>query len=208
MNRILQLLMAVAVASLAGCMSYTPTGPLGAPLAKAPVTLPMGAQVVDVAVDAPRLNDTRRALVSQQLTDQVSRYVAQTDYFNQVITFPTKAGDKDVVLKFDFTSLYGHRAMHAGYLPGALLTLTIWIWVDGPIYVDTFDLAGSLTIEDTHGKVLAKTEQQVNLKRNVGLYDREYWAMTRGAPQLRELVAKLLADGTAKLPKQELAAHE
>lgn len=208
MNRMMKLLAAVAIASLAGCMSYTPTGPIGAPLTKAPVTLPVGAQVADVVVDAPRLSDAKRGVVGQQLTDQITRYVEQSNYFDKVVAFPAKAAGNDVILKFDFTSLYGHRAMHAGYLPGALLTLTVWIWVDGPIYVDTFNLAGSLTVEDPTGKPLAKVEQRVDLKRNVGLYDREYWAMTRGSPQLRELVAKLLADAMAKLPKQDVAAHE
>lgn len=208
MKSLIQLLAVAVIASLAGCVSYTPSGPIGAPLAKAPATLPMGAQVADVVVSVPKLNDTKRGAIGQQLTDQITQYVGLSDYFHQVVSFPAKAAGDDVVLKFDFTHLYGHRGMHPAYLPGALLTLTIWIWVDGPIYTDTLDLSGTLTIEDAHGKPLAKVQDSVDLKRNIGLYDREYWAPTLGRPQMRELVAKLLADGTAKLPKPEVAAHE
>lgn len=82
---------------------------------------------------------------------------------------------------------------------GALLTLTLWIWVNGPIYVDSFDLAGDLSIVDRDGKELASAREQLKFERNVGLYGREYWAPTQGAKQLNELVGTLLDNATARL---------
>lgn len=122
-------------------------------------------------------------------------------YFKQVTEYPTRLGENDVLLKFNMTSLKGHRAPHPGYFPGAILTLTIWIWVNGPIFVDTFDVAGDLVIVDRDGKELATAKEQVKLERNVGLYGREYWAPTMGAKQLSELVSQLLDTATSAAGK-------
>nr|WP_218580369.1 MULTISPECIES: hypothetical protein [unclassified Pseudomonas] len=191
----------IAVLSMTGCVSYTVTGPIGAPLHPASVSSPRSAQIADVTVNAVGVNDANKTAISHSLTLQLNEYVRTAGYFKQVTEYPVRLGEQDVSLKFNMTSLKGHRGVHPGYVPGALLTLTIWIWVNGPIYVDTFDLAGDLTIVDRDGKELASSKQEVKFERNVGLYGREYWAPTMGAKQLNELVAQLLDTATAKLAK-------
>ncbi|BAQ74361.1 lipoprotein [Pseudomonas sp. Os17] len=189
----------IATLALTGCVSYHVTGPLGAPLHPAPISSPRTAQIADVQVTASGIDDATRTAISRSLTAQLTPYVKSAGYFRQLSEFPTRLGEEDVVLKFNMTSLKGHRAPHPGYLPGALLTLTVWIWVNGPIYVDTFDLAGDLSIVDRNGKELASAKEQLKFERNVGLYGREYWAPTQGAKQLNELVTKLLDNATARL---------
>lgn len=191
----------VAALSMTGCVSYTVTGPIGAPLHQASVSSPRSAQIADVTVNAADVNDANKTAISRSLTLQLNQYVRTADYFKQVTEYPVRLGEQDVSLKFNMTSLKGHRGVHPGYVPGALLTLTIWIWVNGPIFVDTFDLAGDLVIVDRDGKELASSKQEVKFERNVGLYGREYWAPTMGAKQLNELVAQLLDTATAKLAK-------
>ncbi len=189
----------VATLALTGCVSYNVTGPLGAPLHPAPISSPRTAQIADVQVSAPGIDEATRTAISRSLTAQLTPYVKSAGYFRQLSEFPTRPGEDDVVLKFNMTSLKGHRAPHPGYLPGALLTLTVWIWVNGPIYVDSFDLAGELSIVDRNGQELASAKEQLKFERNVGLYGREYWAPTQGAKQLNELVAKLLDNASARL---------
>ncbi|MDF2399092.1 hypothetical protein GWQ44_26400 [Pseudomonas sp. 3MA1] len=189
----------VATLALTGCVSYNVTGPLGAPLHPAPISSPRTAQIADVQVSAPGIDETTRTAISRSLTAQLTPYVKSAGYFRQLSEFPTRLGEDDVVLKFNMTSLKGHRAPHPGYLPGALLTLTVWIWINGPIYVDSFDLAGELSIVDRNGQELASAKEQLKFERNVGLYGREYWAPTQGAKQLNELVAKLLDNASARL---------
>lgn len=189
----------VATLALTGCVSYNVTGPLGAPLHPAPISSPRTAQIADVQVSAPGIDEATRTAISRSLTAQLTPYVKSAGYFRQLSEFPTRLGEDDVVLKFNMTSLKGHRAPHPGYLPGALLTLTVWIWVNGPIYVDSFDLAGELSIVDRNGQELASAKEQLKFERNVGLYGREYWAPTQGAKQLNELVAKLLDNASARL---------
>ncbi|MBS7562155.1 hypothetical protein KHO49_27830 [Pseudomonas sp. RC4D1] len=192
----------IATLALTGCVSYSVTGPLGAPLHPAPISSPRTAQIADVQVTAPGIDEATRTAISRSLTAQLTPYVKSAGYFRQLSEFPTRLGEEDVVLKFNMTSLKGHRAPHPGYLPGALLTLTVWIWVNGPIYVDSFDLAGELSIVDRNGQELASAKEQLKFERNVGLYGREYWAPTQGAKQMNELVAKLLDNASARLAQR------
>ncbi|WP_460145525.1 hypothetical protein [Pseudomonas sp. S2_A02] len=204
-------LMAIALGlSLTGCVSFTPLGPIGEPLKPASSTLDRSAEISEVVISAPELDDKVRVAGSRQLTEQVSAYVDKSDYFKRIVVFPAKAGEDDVVLKFNLTSLAGKRTVHPAYIPGALVTLTIWIWVDGPIYVDKYDLAGELIIEDRQGKQLARSVEQVKLDKNVGLWNADYLNPRLGGSQLRDLIAHLLASATPQLrtPSKELAAHE
>ncbi|MBM7062481.1 hypothetical protein JQX08_17340 [Pseudomonas sp. UL073] len=188
---------------LTGCVSFTPAGPLGDPAHKAASPLQHAAMIEAVQVTDSSLNDSRRQELGKQLSAQLNRYVERGEYFQQVISFPAKVGEQDVVLKFNFSSLKGKRTPHPGYFPGALLTLTMWIWVNGPIYVDKYDLVGELTIEDTHGKQLVSTRKEQKLNQNTGLWDDDYFNLSLGAVQLRQLVDQLLEDGTQQLAQQE-----
>jgi len=97
-----------------------------------------------VTVSVADVNDANKTAISRSLTAQLNQYVSTAGYFKQVTEYPVRLGEQDVSLKFNMTSLKGHRGIHPGYVPGALLTLTVWIWVNGPIYVDTFDVAGGI----------------------------------------------------------------
>lgn len=191
----------LAALSMTGCVSYTVSGPIGAPPHSAPVSSPRSAQLADVTVNDANVNDANKAAISSSLTAQLNAYVRTAGYFKQVTEYPVRLGEQDVTLKFNMTSLKGHRAPHPGYFPGALLTLTIWIWVNGPIYVDSFDVAGDLVIVDRNGKELASAKESIKFEHNVGLYSGEYWAPSMGGQQLTKLVAQLLDDATARLAK-------
>ena len=201
LNTLLRAAALIATLSMTGCVSYTVTGPIGAPLHPAAASSPRSAQIADVTVNAADVNEANKTAISRSLTAQLNQYVRAAGYFKQVTEYPTRLEENDVVLKFNMTSLKGRRAPHPAYIPGALLTLTIWIWVNGPIYVDSFDVAGNLVIVDRNGKELATAEQALKFEHNVGLYGGEYWAPSMGAQQLNKLVAQLLDTATAKLAK-------
>lgn len=199
LKKLFSLVVLVTILSITGCVSYTVTGPLGKPLHVAEASHPHAAQIADVAIDIPGTDDATRTAISRSLTSQLNEYVKAGGYFKTVTEYPTRLGERDVVLKFTMTSLKGHRAPHPGYIPGALLTLTLWIWVNGPIYVDSFDLAGDLVIVDRDGKQLAAAKDQIKFEHNVGLYGREYWSPVMGAKKLNVLVSSLLDSATARL---------
>ncbi|MCX9153268.1 MULTISPECIES: hypothetical protein [Pseudomonas] len=201
LNTLLRATALLAALSMTGCVSYTVTGPIATPLHPVSASSPRSAQVADVTVSAADVNEANKAAISSSLTAQISQYVRSAGYFKQVTEYPVRLGEQDVTLKFNMTSLKGHRAPHPAYVPGALLTLTIWIWVNGPIYVDSFDVAGDLVIVDRNGKELAKAKDSITFEHNVGLYSGQYWAPSMGGQQLTKLVGQLLDTATANLAK-------
>lgn len=207
MKRVLMLLALAMGLSLTGCVYFTPSGPIGDPVAPAALTSTRSAQVADVVVSTPDLKDEQRQNISRQLTEQITRFTEKGGYYQNLITFPARLGEQDVQLKFNFTSLKGKRTPHPAYIPGALLTLTIWIWVNGPVDVDTYDLAGELTVEDRNGKQLAHAVEQVHDANNVGIYDSEFWSPSMGRPQLRDMIGRLLDKTSAQLPAIQQGAH-
>lgn len=184
--------------ALTGCVSFTPTGPIGLPSQAMAQSVPVGALLKDVEVSDPQLNETQRRNISNVLTTQIAQHIDRGEYFERMISFPAKLDERDVELRFNFTSLKGKRTPHPGYFPGALLTLTMWIWVNGPIYVDKYDLRGELTIDDAAGKQVAHVEKVLVLNQNTGLWDADYFNAS-GSQQLTQLVEQLLKDGTQQL---------
>lgn len=187
--------------TLTGCVSMVPSGPIGDPAQKATFTQPRAAMIDDVVITDTKVREALRKTLSAQFTAQLARRVERGEYFQEVISFPATLGKSDVALKFTFTSLKARRTPHPAYFPGALLTLTVWIWVNGPIYVDKYDLAGNLQITDAQGRLLSSSEQAVKLNQNTGLWDNDYFNPSLGADQLNQLVEQLLQDATGKLAK-------
>ncbi|SNS33802.1 hypothetical protein SAMN05444352_106173 [Pseudomonas japonica] len=192
-----------ALLAMTGCVSFNVTGPIAPPAHPVTAASPRTAQIADVVVSAPGLDEATRKAVGRALTTELDRYVDRAGYFHAMSRYPTRLEEQDVLLKLDMTSLKGHRAPHPGYFPGALLTLTLWIWVNGPIYVDRFDLAGDLVIVDRNGVELARARDQIKFEHNVGLYGSDYWTPTiMGGKQLTQLVGELLDNATTQLAKR------
>lgn len=185
--------------TLGGCVSLHPAGPIGDPEKTAAVTQPRAAMLARVVVSDPEIDADARQNLAHQFTRQLNRRVENGAYFKQVISFPAKLGEQDVLLKFNFSQLQGQRTPHPAYFPGALLTLTGWIWVNGPIYVDHYDLAGQLSIEDAHGSLLASSRKTITTEQNIGLWDPEYMSPSLGTAQLNQLVEQLLQDSSTQL---------
>ncbi|MFP6849174.1 MAG: hypothetical protein VCA57_10750 [Pseudomonas sp.] len=187
--------------SLTGCVSFIPAGPIGDPKQPASFTQPRAVMVDDVQITDNKVNENLRKTLSSQFTEQLNNRIERGEYFTNVISFPAKLGEQDVRLQLNLTSLKGKRTPHPAYFPGALLTLTVWIWVNGPIYVDKYDLAGDLSITDAQGKLLARSHQQVKLDQNTGLWDNDYFNMSLGSDQLNQLIEELLQDSTRQLAR-------
>ena len=53
----------VATLSMTGCVSYTVTGPIGAPPHQASTSSPRSAQIADVSVTASDVNDANKTAI-------------------------------------------------------------------------------------------------------------------------------------------------
>lgn len=199
MNKLQYLAAGLLSLALTGCVSFTPSGPIGPPSQIVDTSLPRGAMLKNVQISDERLNETQRRNIGNQLTGQISQHIERGEYFQRVISFPVRLDEQDVQLEFNFSSLKGKRTPHPGYFPGAILTLTMWIWVNGPIYVDKYDLSAELKVTDSSGKQLALSRKELLLNQNTGLWDYDYFNTSLGARQLTQLVEDLLKDGTQQL---------
>lgn len=186
--------------SLTGCVSFNPAGPISEPADKASSPRQQAVMVDDVVVSDNSINAEVRKNLGSQFTAQLNKRLERGEYFREVISFPAKLGEQDALLKLEFSSLKGKRSPHPGYFPGAILTLTGWIWFNGPIYVDKYDLTGALVFTDAHGKTLASSQKTLQLKQNTGLWDDDYFNLALGATQLNQLVEELLQDSLQQLP--------
>ncbi len=185
---------------LFGCASFTPSGPLQPSSERASQPLAQRAQIEPVRISDAGLDSAAQQIIGEQLTRDIGMHVASSGHFSQLLSFPATLGEQDLRLHFEFSSLKGRRTTHPAYFPGALATLTLWIWVNGPIYVDHYDIAGNLSITDAAGKPLASSRQQLRMKNNTGLWDADYFAAS-GSTQLTRLVQDLLSDATRQLPR-------
>lgn len=187
--------------NLTGCISFNPAGPISEPLQKANTSRPEAVMVDAVVVSDASINAAVRNNLSTQFTTQLNRRLERGEYFREVISFPATLGEQDVLLKLEFSSLKGKRTPHPGYFPGALLTLTMWIWVNGPIYVDKYDLVGTMSFEDSQGKVIASSQKIARFNQNTGLWDDDYFNLSLGSTQLNQLVEHLVQDSLQQLPR-------
>ena len=83
-------------------------------------SVPVGALLKDVEVSDPQLNETQRRNISNVLTTQIAQHIDRGEYFEHMISFPAKLDERDVELRFSFTSLRA-SAHRTGIFPGALL---------------------------------------------------------------------------------------
>jgi len=122
--------------SLTGCVSFNPAGPIGDPSQKASTPRQQAVMVDQVVVSDSSIDAEVRKNLGSQFTAQLNRRIERGEYFREVISFPATLGEQDALLKLEFSSLKGKRTPHPGYFPGAILTLTGWIWFNGPIITD------------------------------------------------------------------------
>jgi hypothetical protein len=59
------------------------------------------------------------------------------------------------------------RRPHPAYFPAAILTLTLYIWFGGPVYVDTTRVDGELIVRDSTRAELQRFSGSASSRRNV-----------------------------------------
>jgi len=84
LNTLLRATALTAALSMTGCVSYTVTGPIAAPLHPVAVSSPRSAQIADVTASDADVNEANKADISSPLTAQITQYVRTGGYFTQV----------------------------------------------------------------------------------------------------------------------------
>ena len=185
---------------LSGCLTYHPDGPLRPPSRFIEHPSDRSALIEKANVSDKDMDREERMVAAKSLTMELEKYITRAGYFKNVLTFPVKLAERDVLLKFEFSRLFTRRAPHPWYFPGAFFTATLWIWFNGPIHRDSTEVAGTLVIEDSLGKVLAKSENKVLSSHGVGMWDPDYmFIQDFGNMELTELVKQLLDSAVSRI---------
>ena len=127
------LLVLLAPLLLSGCVSVTPVGPLNPPSGFVSKAVSRPVFLNEVIVSDITLDAEGQKNAGKVLTGEIKRYMDKAGYFSIMKEYPTKIEVQDLQLQFEFSSLQASRSPHPGYFPGAIFTLTIWIWVFTPM---------------------------------------------------------------------------
>jgi hypothetical protein len=175
--------------ALTGCVSV-PAGTSLATPTPSSVSLDRGAWLAPVEISDPQTKQIDE--IRHSLTLSIAGYTDRARFFRRVNLLPGQPSPDELVLHFRFDHYQLERTPHPAYFPGALLTLTLYIWLGGPIYVDQAHLSGSLALEDPSGKELVRVANQYDDRHSVNLWSQDY--MLPSAIEARTTLVRFLLD--------------
>ena len=158
------LLLTSGCLSLAADTSFAPPG--GTRLA----TLSSRAWLAPVEINDPRFGGSRDIVVPS-LTTNIRRYLSETQQFSSVGILPGAVEDRDLVLRFEFDAFRSDLSLYSLYVPAALLTATLYIWLGGPVWVAEQNVGASLRVEDGSGRVLGEFERSASGSDYISFWD-------------------------------------
>jgi hypothetical protein len=130
--------------------------------------IPRKAWVASVKIWDVSVKD--RWVVEDSLRANIAVFLQESGYFLETSTLPGKVGPEDILLDFRFPRFRQERSVHPAYFPGALITLTFYIWFGGPVSVDKYELSGVLSVKDGTGRLLVESTAQIEEKQNISIY--------------------------------------
>lgn len=182
------------------------------------ITMPQGTSLNDAEPAArtvqqsvwlkPAIIQDRKARISNPidaentLTTSIATYARDSRRFSSVQVLPGNTRDGDHVLAFSFSDYRLQRQPHPAYFPVAILTATLYIWFNGPIYNDKSDVYGTLQVYDTRDNLLATFNKGYTGKKSVGLWSGNY-AFPDGSTPRTLVVNDLLDQYQAYLLQQQ-----
>ncbi len=159
------------------------------------MSLPGGAWLAPATITDP--DSVQRREIEQSLTLSIATYVEEAKYFSRVNRLPGTPRPDEYVLRFEFSRYRMERTPHPAYFPLAILTLTIYIWVGGPIYVDESTLTGELVVTDVSGKTLVQVSDSFADQHDVSFNSPDYMfptGMTARTTLVRTLLDRAVQD--------------
>ena len=181
-QRILKItIFSIGLLSLGGCVSYPP----GAALE--PAKLLWGSKTgKDVWLDRVSISDDRlspedKELLEVTLTRSIGSYLQDSGVASTLVMPPLAPSPRALIFEFDFNRYHFDRKTHPAYFPLAVLTLTFYIWFNGPIFIDEVDYAASLNVIDSKGRSLFLDNYSLSHKDLVGFHSPQYFLPSTGS---------------------------
>ncbi len=136
--------------------------------------------------------------VQESFSINLLEYLEERKYFKNVNILPGNLKEGDIVLFFDFDHFQQERSVHPAYIPGAILTLGLYIIFGGPMFTDSSNFSGTIKIENYNGHQISNAEAEYRDENNLSI-----WTVSTAIPNAIELrtqiVNELLEKAIVKL---------
>jgi hypothetical protein len=124
---------------------------------------------------------------------EFERALHRSGMFSKVARGEFDAADVDLVMRFEKADLSYRRNPNLAYFPLALATLTIYIWVGGPILTDTQYYDINVHVERPEGHEILALRSQRSDDHWINLYSKEYGSDEPcSGPDAHEVIADLI----------------
>ena len=147
------------------------------------------------------------SVYQSELERQLARSLEHAGLFASVAHGDFADEDVDLLLRVDKADVSFRRHVNLAYFPLALATLTIYIWVGGPIQTDEQFYDVTLHAEKPGGEALFSVTSTLKKDHWLNLYTKESWnqqIMCRG-PHAYRMMNDLVSQLAAKLRGADLA---
>jgi hypothetical protein len=125
-------------------------------------------------VEVTDLDRSKHGDIEGRLTGNIRKYIADANCFGEVrqVSGQTAGpGQTDIILKFVFDRYEVDHGNHPEFIPLAIVTFTVWIWVGGDMYYNETDFRATLTVSDSSGRQITNVSAKHNHKEHYSLYN-------------------------------------
>ena len=122
-------------------------------------------------VEVTDLDRGKHGDIEERLTENIRKYIADANCFGEVREQTASPGQTDIILKFLFDRYEVDHGSHPEFIPLAIVTFTVWIWVGGDMYYTEADFSATLTVSDSSDRQIAKVSAKHNYKEHYSFYN-------------------------------------
>jgi hypothetical protein len=140
------------------------------------------------------------------LESQIVRVIEESGLFASVAREPFDPGQVDLSIRIEPAIVAFDRRVNMAYFPLALATLTLYIWVGGPVATDTEFYDVTLKVADAGGRHAFDVSTHETHTHWISIYSSEYRGALCKGPNAGEATAGLVKDLAAKLASAGFAA--
>ncbi|EPG75582.1 putative lipoprotein [Leptospira fainei serovar Hurstbridge str. BUT 6] len=164
-----RLFLAIGIVIVTGCVSIPVGVNLSEPKTKA---FPLPSTVYIEKVILPVYLENRLQK-EEKFTLSVLDFAAKSEYFTKVNYIGQKdPGDRNYhVLQITCDEYLERREPHPAYFPLAIITVTLYIWLGGPIHTDYSKYSCELKAKDSKQKVIFSDKKAISNEKNSNMFD-------------------------------------
>ena len=197
-------LILATAARLSGCFSFPlPPGSSLGHASPAPVRVNRAAWLEAISIRDPQLD--RRDSTQESLSLATAQYIGEAGYFSRINQLPGRIGSDDYILRFEVEQYRMERSAYPAGPPLALITLGFYAFFGGPIYRDTSDLVGTLTVENAKRETLVQVSESIHDSHTVSMWSTEY-ALPSGIQERTQFIHALMEKAITELQRMPAAS--